>query len=153
MTVPTLYQSSTENMEDLILTANSPYKYWSAYSVIVPNLAPADVININARAEVTNQFDFPVMVGWFIANDYTYGGPQPVPVGSLPAGEDLAYGAGASGQIHLVCPVNGWVTGYTGTHVFSLVIYAASGSMTAMENHIEIEHGCGLIQAAVFKSV
>lgn len=152
MTVPIIYQSSTENIEDVILTDGSSYIYWSPYSIVVPGLCPADVVHVTGRAEVTNMFGFPVMVGWFLSTEGCYGGAEPPYIGPPPAAQDLSLGQNQSGQCHLVCSVNAWVTGFTGDIDFALIMYAASADMTAGQNYLVLEKGYGLIQAAVFKS-
>lgn len=149
-TPPTLYESSTENVQDIPITRGIPYMFFSPYTVIVPNLNPCDVIHITSRAEVTNYATYPVMVGWYLSNTWAYGTTNNPPyVAMPPVTQDII--AGSPGGVHFVPSVDVWATGYSGTTVFALILYAAASAGPSSGAYLNLEHGYGKIQVAVFK--
>ena len=141
---PTIYQSNVENVQDIPFNNGVPYLFWSPYTVTVPNLQPTDVIHITTRAEVTNPNNYLVMVGWFLSNTQIYGSTyNPPVVGMPPVTQDIGVG-------HFVPAIDEWVTGYSGTVQFSLIVYAASSYAPSYGSYLVLERGYGLIQAAVF---
>jgi hypothetical protein len=138
---PVLYQTNTENIMDVPFNTGVPYMFWSPYTLIIPNLVPTDVIHITSRAEVTNPFNFPVMVGWYLSNSWSYGSTRiPPAIGVTPVTQDIGIG-------HFVPSIDVWVTGYTGTTVFALILYGASSYGSG---YLILERGYGTVQAAVF---
>ena len=149
---PILYSSNIECIEDVIMTGMiagviEPYTYWTAYGVEVPNLSPNDVLHLNAQVEVTNPWQFNVQADGAFANGSTYGGNTFNLVGLPNCGQNLV-----PAMHHMVVARQAWVTGLTGTVFFSIVLEAASDHMTAIQNYLVLEKGCGGIQVAVFKS-
>lgn len=151
-TPPAIYSGSTELVSDIIGTVGTSAEiFYSAYSVEVENLETTNVVHLAARAEVTNPWGFPVMVGSFFSNEVVSGGSEPNVVGFPPAADDFGLAQGGSGQCHKTCVLDNWVTGLSGTVTFSFVLYCASSDFVeGTNNWLELSAGCGGIQATVF---
>lgn len=150
--LPSIYSSSTELVEDIIGTVGlNPEVYYSAYSVEVEGLEPSSVVHLTARAEVTNPWGFPVMIGSFFAEGTVDGQGSAAVIGFPPSGDDLGLAVGGSGECHKTCVLDCWVTGFSGATTFSFVLYCASTDFVqGTNNWLVLSAGCGGIQATVF---
>jgi hypothetical protein len=65
---PQVYSSLNANVDRVTITGKGAARtYWSGYSVVVPSLQPADIVLIIAQFEITDPWQFNVMVARSIA--------------------------------------------------------------------------------------
>ncbi|MCT4493681.1 hypothetical protein [Bosea minatitlanensis] len=115
-------------------------------SVKVPNLTPADVVSIQAQAEITNNLSFNVGVGRMILRSPI--GPDNVGSGTyvLPAAMD---NVDPYYLHHKVLNLATSDSGVTGDAYYNLIVYAVSSAGSGL---IQVESGYGTIRAIVMRS-
>jgi hypothetical protein len=65
---PQVYSSLNGNIDRVTIAGKGAARsYWSGYSIVTPSLQPADVVLIIAQFEITNSWQFNVMVARSIA--------------------------------------------------------------------------------------
>lgn len=148
MSAPEIYTGDVENIQDVIMTGGigDPYTYWSAYSLTVPNLKPADVVLLIGQYEVTNPWPFAVQVDEVITRGPGSYGATSVSNVNRVSGQNVD-----PSTHHRRDSVLAVDTGQSGSVEYNLTLEAASTGKTDTQNYLVLEKN-GELKALVFRA-
>lgn len=143
--LPQILSSTTEQIQEVPMTAGAPYTYWTAYAVTVPDLGVGDIVFLFGQFEVTTSYNFDIQVDRYIGRGECFGTCVPTAL-SPPSGSNITLDIH-----HLRDTVIAVDTSQSGTMTYSVVLEAASTTYQSGD-HLQVEAGYGGLWALVFRA-
>ena len=142
MTAQGTFSSSSELLNCLPApdTIQSEFKL---YEVSLTNVQMGDLLSAYFSAEVTNDGPVPLMIAWYMRLSQ-YG---------VKIYETNKHGTNVTSDMHHFVPsqyMNYKITG-SGDYKLAVYVYAASGSLNAVNEYLKVENGYGRIEGVVWR--